>query len=250
MAMARKTFSSDYIHALPKGRMEPYRLWFEYLKLAQKLTPNDINQSYYEEWGDVSGFEFDEWFEINWQKLFAVPANVTLVLNESEYKIAQADPDSIVLRISKHGTTTQKIDDLRKLLDAQFGTKLIKGNAKPKFEITAKRNVHYPSLRQKLRFLEYFQQKKTVEETTLYYLEWAQSWNKKVGAKSSRKTVIPKSIVRFGKALIQNREEVQRIGRAKKSPEYNAARSDMVRFLKSAQKVIQNTAHGTFPGSY
>lgn len=41
--MARKTFSSDYVHALPKGRREPYRLWFEYLKLAQKLVPEQVN---------------------------------------------------------------------------------------------------------------------------------------------------------------------------------------------------------------
>ena len=246
--MARQTFSSDYVHALPKGRREPYRLWFEYLKLAHKLIPDQVNRDYYADWGVGADTDFDDWFELNWQTLFAIPANVAIIENEGDYKSSEADANSIVVRISKTGSTTQKIDDLRKLIDATFGKKAIKNNAKPKFEITAKRNVHYPSLRQKLRFLEMYQQKMTVEETTLHYLEWATAWNIKVGAKSSRKTQIPKSISRFGRELREHREDLKRLGRAKKSPEYNAARSDMVRFLKSARKVMSNTAAGRFPG--
>jgi len=246
--MARKTFSSDYVHALPKGRREPYRLWFEYVKLAQSLIPEQVNHDYYAEWEVGSDADFDEWFDRKWQSLFAIPASVVLIANEADYKAAEADADSIIVRISRQGTTTQKLDDLRKLLDVTFGKKQIKTTSKPKFEITAKRNVHYPSLRHKLRFLEMFEQKMTVEEATLYYLEWAVNWNNKVGAKSSRKTVIPKSISRFGKALQEHRADLKRLGRAKKTPEYNAARSDMVRFLKSAQKIMRNAAAGRFPG--
>jgi hypothetical protein len=246
--MARKAFSSDYVDALPKGRKEPYRLWFEYLKLSQKLIPKEVNYDHYTEWSVQSDTVFDEWFERNWRDLFAIPANVVLIQNQDDYRAAKEDSDCIVVRISRQGTTTQKIADLRKLLDASFGKKQIKNNAKPKFEITAKRNVHYPSLRHKLRFLEMFQEKKTIEATTLHYLEWAISWNTKVGAQSSRKTSIPKSISRFGKALQEHQEELKRMGRAKKTPEYNAARSDMVRFLKSAQKIMRSTAAGRFPG--
>lgn len=246
--MARKAFSSDYVHALPKGRREPYRLWFEYLKLARKLIPDQVNHDYYAEWGVEGETEFDKWFAQNWQSLFAIPANVVLIANDGDYQAARDDANSIIVRINKQGSTTQKMDDLRKLIDGTFGKKYTKNTAKPKFEINAKRNVHYPSLRQKLRFLEMYQQKLTVEETTLHYLEWATSWNAKVGAKSDRRTDVPKSISRFGKALQEHREELKRVGRAKKSPEYNAARSDMVRFLKSAQKIMHNTANGRFPG--
>ena len=246
--MARKTFSSDYVHALPKARREPYRLWFEYLKLAQKLVPEQVNHEYYAEWEVGSDVRFDEWFDRKWQSLFAIPANVALITNEDDYKAAEADGDSIIIRISRQGSKTQKIDDLRKLLDVTFGKKQIKTTAKPKFEITAKRNVHYPSLRHKLRFLEFFEQKKTVEDATVGYLEWATNWNTKVSTKSSRKTAIPKSISRFGKALQEHREDLKHLGRAKKTPEYNAARSDMVRFLKSAQKIMRNAAAGRFPG--
>lgn len=246
--MARRTFSSDFRHALPKGKREPYRLWFEYLKIADVLIPDKIDRSYYADWGDITEFPFDEWFEKNWRMLFAIPASVTILQTLDDFRAAEADEDCVVIKISRAGTTTQKLDDLKKLIEAQFADKKAIKVEKPKYEISAKRSVHFPSLRAKLRFLEIFQTQKTVESTTLRYLEWAEGWNAKFAKRSSRRVSVPKSITRFGKSLRAYQAEITRLGRVKKTPEYNAARSDMVRFLKSAEKIMLNTAQGSFPG--
>ena len=66
--MAIKAFSGDLVDELPRGKIEPYRLWFEYLKFALKTQPGRVNRKFYESWGNVETEDFDEWFKQNWKK--------------------------------------------------------------------------------------------------------------------------------------------------------------------------------------
>ncbi len=135
------------------------------------------------------------------------------------------------------------------ILDETFGKGSRKSDADPAFAITAKRNVHYPALRHKLRFIQLYQQYGTVEEAARQYMSWAHAWNSNFKPRSSRRTAIPKTISRFAKALEAHEAERAKRPRAKKSEEYHYARSDIVRFLRSADKIVRNVASGVFPGS-
>ena len=246
--MARKAFAGDLIHTLPKGRMEPYRLWFEYLKLAHELVPAQVNKTFYEPWGDVASSDFDDWWKSHWRELFTVPASVSLISSVDEYNQSAEDGKSIVIRVQRHGTRTQKLKDIKEILDGAFGKGSKKASVDPAFEITAKRNVRYDALRQKLRFLQVYEKHKTVEEATKQYMAWALNWNAKLKPRSERKTARPKTIARFSDELDAHELALQKKPRSKKIPAYNTARSDVMKFLKSAENVLHNAAGGKFPG--
>ena len=84
--MARKAFSTDYELDLPWGRIEPYRLWFEYLKFAYNHPDYKslIDNRIYESWGDVANEKFNDWWDRNWRKLFAIPASIEILKNATE----------------------------------------------------------------------------------------------------------------------------------------------------------------------
>lgn len=86
LAMARKAFSTDYELDLPWGRIEPYRLWFEYLKFAYNHPDYKslIDNRIYESWGDVANEKFNDWWDRNWRKLFAIPASIEILKNATE----------------------------------------------------------------------------------------------------------------------------------------------------------------------
>lgn len=50
-----------------KSKRQLIRLWFEFLKMAQKeeaLTDNlRASAAFYADWGDIEGVKFDDWFK-------------------------------------------------------------------------------------------------------------------------------------------------------------------------------------------
>lgn len=247
--MARKAFAGDLVHALPKGRIEPYRLWFEYLKLAHTLMPNKVDRDFYQPWGAFENADFKDWWSQSWRALFAIPSSVSLISSEDEYRDAVREQDCFIVRISRNGTTTQKLADIKTMLDLQFGKARSRSQIKPIFTITAKRNVHYPALRQKLRFIKLVEDCKSIDLATKKYIEWAEAWNAKLPPKSSKRTAIPRTLARFAKELSAYESDLRSRGRAKKTREYSSARSDVLRFEKSGRKILANVASGVFPGS-
>lgn len=248
--MARASYSGDFVHGLPKGKVEPYRLWFEYLKFALADPNSAVEREFYAPWGNVEDAEFSSWWSGNWRRLFAVPANVTIMEDAALVAEVVADPDTLVVVIRRSGTETQRLDDVRKLIRKRFGYARKQSAAKPAFVVTAKRNVHYPALRSMLRFLLLYREKRNLEDAAVAYIDWVNAWNEKVDGTMREPSHVPKTLQRFAEEVKKHREEVRLRGRAKQSPAYNNAKNDVRKFLQQGEKVVKNVAKGLFPGFY
>lgn len=248
--MAKTAFSGDYIHELPKGRREPYRLWFEYLKFALSDPKQKVNTAFYADWGDVRSAEFDEWWESNWRRLFAVPANVTVIDSVEKLHGLLGNNDVLVVAIHRTGIETQKLLDVKKLLRQRFRGRGRRAQNKPKFEITAKRNVHYPALRSMLRFLELYRGTGKLESAALAHIKRVTAWNKRVEGTMREPSLVPKTLQRFVEEIELRGEDLKQNARAKQSAKYNTAKGDARKFLNQAEKVLRNVASGRFPGEY
>lgn len=248
--MAKNAFSGDFVHELPKGKVEGYRLWFEYLKFALADPSIKVQAVVYKPWGDVLALDFKTWWSQHWRQLFAVPANVRIVDSVESASQSLADPDVLVVAIHRAGTETQRLDDVRKAMRLRFGRSTIKVAEKPQFEIVSKRSVHYPALRSMLRFLQLYAQKKTLEDATVAYMEWVLAWNEKIKGTNREPSHVPKTLERFYKEIKLHQEDMKKYGRAKQSQKYNNAKNDTRKFLEQGRKVLSNVAKGQFPGSY
>jgi len=248
--MAKNAFSGDFVHELPKGMVEGYRLWFEYLRFALNDPSLKVQRSVYEPWGDVLALDFTTWWSQYWRQLFAVPANVKILDGVDCATQSLADPDVLIVAIHRAGTETQRLDDVRKALRLRFGRSTIKFTEKPRFEIVSKRNVHYPALRSMLRFLQLHVEKNNLEDATTAYMEWVLPWNEKIKGTKRKPSHVPKTLERFYKEIKLYQEDVSKYGRAKQSQRYNNAKNDARKFLQQGRKVLANVAKGQFPGSY
>ena len=72
---ARKRWRGDDEHRLPAQKVEPYRLWFEFLKLASKDPEIQIDKRFYQRWGSFDA-DFDDWWSAHWRDLFSVDIGV------------------------------------------------------------------------------------------------------------------------------------------------------------------------------
>lgn len=250
--MARKAFTGDHIKELPKGKREPYRLWFEFLKLALETQPEKVNLKFYEPWGDVTKISFNDWFPQNWQRLFAVPASLTLVNSLSEAVNFLADNKSVLVRIDRTGPVKRQIEDFKKILKASREPKAKTTALKPAFEITSNRSMINASLRAQLKLLGlYHKHNGKIDEATKEYYQWATNWNKQIRDKNwNREQIrIPIVLTTFASEIERYENEVKNsTSRIKKRDEYYGARSDANRFLRKARKVLDNVSSGKFPG--
>ena len=98
------TIHSDGPYVLPGG-IEPYRLWFEWLKLVMRYSKANVDKKHYQAWGGITHQSFDEWFEPNWRELFGVSVVRQLQSNEK----ANNSDDVITLEIPKRGLKTKII---------------------------------------------------------------------------------------------------------------------------------------------
>ena len=102
---------SDGPYVLPGG-IEPYRLWFEWLKLATHDEDVRVGEKY-SQWGAIWNQSFDDWFEPNWRELFGVSLVRRLQTNEK----ANSTDDMITLEIPKRGFKSKIRDQLEAFLN-------------------------------------------------------------------------------------------------------------------------------------
>ena len=252
--MARKAFSGDHVKELPKGKMEPYRLWFEFLKLAMEIQPQKVNKKFYEPWGDITKEKFNDWFPKNWQKLFALPASITVINSLDEAKDYFKDEKNVLIKIDKNGPVKRQIEDFKKILKAQRETKIRSQPLRPAYEITSKRSMNNAHLRAMLRILAFnHKHKGKIDEAITAYYEWASNWNKQIRDKKWKREQIKIPVVlsafdteikRHEKLVSENSHKV------KKDDKYYSARRAANRFLRNAQTILDNVSGGKFPGSF
>lgn len=92
--MPRK-WKGDDTHRLPAQQVEPYRLWFEFLKLAAKDPDVQLDRHLYRAWGDFENQKFSEWWSEHWRSLFALDIGVRLIVDPAEV-LAEGDQCLIV----------------------------------------------------------------------------------------------------------------------------------------------------------
>lgn len=249
--MVRKAFSGDLVHELPKGKIEPYRLWFEYLKLALQIYPSRVDKAFYESWGDVEKLDFDEWFKDNWKKLFATPASVSILSDATDINDALNNPDTLVIRVSSNAPIRRQIADFTKALKALPRSKTVKFPTEPRFVITSKRSMNLAQLRAKLKLLKLFYDLQDLERSAVAYYDWATTWNEGLRGKKKPKNqiFIPSPIENLIEEIKLFEGDQKKSKRKLKKPVlYNNARSDLRRFLRKGEKVLSNVEKGIFPG--
>jgi hypothetical protein len=250
--MARKAFSGDLVDELPRGKMEPYRLWFEYLKFALKTQPGRVNRKFYESWDNVETEDFDEWFNQNWKKLFAVPASVKILTSLEDANQALNEADVLLIKITNNAPIRRQLADFTKALASQKRKK-ISIELSPKYQITSKRSMSLDLLRALLKFLQILQVEGDIEAATKIYFKWAEDWNEKIKQKKWKRQeiFIPKPIKNLAERS-KEFEAAQKISKVKikRWEEYNTARSDVNRLKRKAEKVVSNVSKGIFPGDY
>lgn len=254
--MVRKAFAGDKSFRLPKGKIEPYRLWFEFLKLAHKMRDVNIDSEFYAPWGNVAGQDFDSWWEGHWRKLFALKAETAVLANSSEIHAALEDPVFVILRVSLAGTKKRRMKDIE---DALAGIKIDQSDrrnskSQPAFSLSTKRSMNFKTLRGMLRFFElYLSSGFDVDEASLAYYKWSRNWNDRVRARKIERALVyePPFLPRLVQEITDARGAKPRgLTKAKNTREYDDLRSQARRFLRKAEKVILNVAVGKFPGRF
>jgi hypothetical protein len=270
-AMARKAFVGDATHRLPRGKREPYRLWFEFLKLALKDRKIKVDRSLYKDWGDVANTKFNDWWEDHWRQLFAVPAATKALKSSKEFQETLNDPDSIVIRVSLAENAKRRRKDIDDAI-ADAGKRYARPpnrTGKARFEVTAKRAMSLDGLQKIYRMYQFWVAKgHDLEAAARAYYDWATVWNKKVENKKWNRKKI--SIPRFFPAymeildkiaagkLVVNRDGRFVKGEVKSGGEdafrgqeyYVDVRHKTRRYIRQAQKIAENVARGKFPGIY
>jgi len=252
--VAKKVFKGDFVDELPKAKVEPYRLWFEYLKLAVTDERVSIDKDHYAAWGNISELEFSQWWSQNWRNLFAVPSNVQVIENVESAARALED-GAIVIRISKGTQYKKLISDLTVLHKSTINPKGVSAasDTKARFQITSKRSLHYPTLRAMLKFLQLHRETADLETTCIQYHRWATAWNKRVKEKKQKLALVhvPTFLASFVEEIEAHRQAQK--GSFKKVPRsgyYNTLRSTARRYLRRAETILKNITVGKFPGTY
>ena len=143
--MARHEFSGDPQYRLPKGKVEPYRLWFEYLKVALRHPEVQVDVDLYRDWNGARDVEFENWWSDHWRKLFATKAETAVIETIEECSAALDDPRFAVVRVSLTGTKKRRMKDVE---DALAGRKAPSDQvrvslSKPQFALSARRSINF-----------------------------------------------------------------------------------------------------------
>ncbi len=254
--MVQKEFSGDPQFRLPKGKVEPYRLWFEFLKVALRYPNVQVDSVLYRDWHVRPETDFDGWWSEHWRQLFATKAETAVVESVDDFQVAVGDPRFAVVRVSLFGTKKQRMKDIEEALSTKRVPSGVSRTSPTKaaFVISAKRSMNLRTLRGMLKFLQLYEIKNwDLEEASLAYLKWASGWNEKVRLKKWKRPLvyIPPFLGTFV-AQLEKRRAVRKAGPKgeKYSGSYDRLRGQARRFVRRGEKILRNVAAGRFPGSF
>jgi hypothetical protein len=262
--MARKKFKGDDEHRLPAQQTEPYRLWFEFLKLALKDPSIKVQKNVYRSWGNVEEADFREWFEASWRKLFAVDIGVSLI-NPETYKAIPSERELIV-RIPLYQDPKRSLVQISELLKSNGASEKLKNMADGQFRLQVGTEGHpstrflrnLPKVRLLLNIYRYWlsheglNEKERLEQTALSYYEWANGWNTKVREKNWKRSLIevPNAISVYV-GYLKSRGDKKKIRLyGSEHGDVSDHRRQIARYIRKARQIAANAADGQFPGSY
>jgi hypothetical protein len=246
-----RKWSGDGRFYLPARQIEPYRLWFEFLKTADRDPEIIIDDDYYADWGDFRNLTFNDWWtRETFKKCFAFDAAVR-VLDDAETVVN--DEFWITVRLPLPRNPKETIKDVQELLD-QHGAGIKLANAPiGKFSLTKGYEAGFIKYLSNIRFMLRFynnwldfanlNEEDRLFQSVTHVVNWTE---KRKSLLESRGTYDPKSL--YLHATLNNYLKDVRAGRSYDGDGYN--RKMVLRYLRRAQNLARNAADGNFPGKW
>lgn len=242
-------WSGDGRYYLAARQVEPYRLWFEFLKQAHRDKDIAVDYEFYADWGDFWDKSFSEWWAgATWRTLFAVDTTVR-VLDESES--IKNDEQAIVVRMSLSKDIKETLRDVQQLLEQHdAGTKL--GTvAQGKFKLSEGYEKAFLKYMDRANFMlrlyriwldnEELDKRGRVKATAVQFYEWAKVRDDMIRAKNYKLTrpMFPFAVRTYAEAILAGEDVTN-----------SDDQRQFMRYLKKARNLANNAAIGEFPGKY
>lgn len=259
----------DASNQLPAQQVEPYRLWFEFLKLASQDPTIKVDHTAYKSWGTYQQSDFGEWWSSQrWRQLFSVSVGVRVITSSSEM---QHGDGNLIISIPLYQDKRISLSQVRRLLDEKDAGPQLSKMPKGQFFFNVgggdDGHIISPSVRflrnlPKVRLLMHLyrfwlkhpdlDEKKRLKAMSKDYFAWADAWNRKVRERKWKRPLveIPTALAEYVRYL-EKRGSRQRLALYK----YNEAdipnsRRQVARYLLKARRIADNVAQGIFPGVY
>jgi hypothetical protein len=243
-----KKWSGDGRFYLPARQIEPYRLWFEFLKLAATDPALKIDHEFYQEWDDFQNRSFNDWWSgERWRRLFAVDAGVR-VLEDAETVVN--DDTAIVVRLPLTKDPKETLKDLAELLEQHNADHRLGRVAQGKFALSEgyeKGFLKYlPQARLMLRLYRIWLGHQALDgsgrvgQTATDFITWARTRDNLIKSKRYKyeRPLIPFAIGQYVEDLEAG---------IKTDTDHRRA---FMRYLQKARALASNAASGSFPGKW
>jgi len=260
--MARSKWRGDTVHLLPAQQVEPYRLWFEFLKLAYTDQNLSIDEKYYRRWGDVANTNFKKWWSLHWRELFAVDIGVRLASSREK-----SDSEAVIVRIPLYQDPKRSMAQVAKLLEEQGASQKLRDMVEGEFQLTVGQGdeLIHPSTRflrnlSKVRLLLHIYRfwlmypdaddRRRLEKTAISYFQWADKWNRQVRERKwdRPRIEIPGAIRKYVYYL--EKRGPRRGMSIYEHGDVSDERRQIARYIRKARRLAANVAEGRFPGEY
>ena len=209
------------------GELQPYRVWFDYLKtclLDEKLNKK-IDKEYYKSWNlsEIKNSTFNKWFKTH-SGLFTSKGTIKIVSKVS-------NPQAITIEIP----TNFKIKEIQREIPKLLKDKVNKSTSR--FILTHQRkNIKTIALDSFLIAWKFRQKNKDKRLEDIWELT-----NNKIDERQSKvRTLLQKGKLR--------RRKLQGIGSGIKS--FKNKSVIISRNILKASKILENVCKGNFPGEY
>jgi hypothetical protein len=256
-------------HRLPAQKIEPYRLWFEFLKLASRDPEVQVDNNDYQQWGSFSNADFDDWWSAHWRDLFAVDIGVR-VSDPREYIDKRSDGELLV-RIPLYQDKKRTLMQVSELLDEAGAGERLADMRQGQFQLSAGISetggpIH-PSTRflrnlSKVRMLMHlyrfwlegdgFGERQRLEQTAKRYFEWANGWNTRVRERKWKRAPIeiPYALSQYVAYLEKRGSRKRVLLRDLNETDVANHRRQIARYIRKARRIAENVGRGEFPGQY
>jgi hypothetical protein len=261
-----KVWDGDGVLRLPSGKVEPYRLWFEFLKLADRDPSITVDEVFYEDWGDFKNQRFNEWWSgATWRNLFAIQGGVS-VINPTD-TIQSNDPSTtLMVSIPIGKSIRDSLKDVKDLLEEYGATDKIGASPKGKYSLVDGYEKGFMKKLRKanmmVRLYGYWLDSADEDELNRYnvtasaYYDWAKERDSNImekGWKYSRPEFpfcfhyYVENYLRGGSfGLSEGMSQKQLLEHSKASDKDNSLRQ-IKRLISNARKLTANAAVGQFP---
>lgn len=242
-------WSGDGVYYLPARQVEPYRLWFEFLKLAHIDPEIHVDYDHYADWGPFWEMSFNHWWSgARWRGLFAVDAGVRIV--EAGTSV-EKDDQAIIVRLPLSKDPRETLADVEQLLEQhKAGVRLDKvvqgrfalseGYEKAFLKYLEHANFMLRLYRLWLKYQD-LDPTQRVRLTALDFYDWAKARDDQIRERGYKYTrpMFPFSVRAYAEAI-----------RAGEAMTGSDERRQFMRYLKKARSLAGNAASGVFPGKY